>query len=349
MGINTGIEWTDDTLNLWEGCEEVEGNPLCENCYARELAKRFGKDLWGGNVPRRAVKSAWKNVNKMQRLAKEAGEIRLVFVMSIGDIFEKNMPLQIPAKNPEGGADFTTTGEIRDLFFERITEGAYPNLVFQFLTKRPSIVMRLVPESWHTDWPQNVWVGTSAGDQKNVDSYLPHLKKIPAPVRFVSMEPLMGDVDLSQHTDYIDWIITGGESGRKARPMHPSWEKSVRKQAEEAGVPYFFKQWGEWKPICAMEGDECSNLYVDAKKYPEGFPEDLKVKKCTVRELVMHLDGSLHEACSPLAFSGHDPMTMYRVGKKKSGNGVIDNYHEDPKQYMQIPNPKLKVTGDNLL
>jgi len=150
-----------------------------------------------------------------------------------------------------------------------------PNLDWLLLTKRPENVMQMVPEPWREGFPPNVWLGTSVEDQKTADERIPHLLKCPAAVRFLSCEPLLSGVDLApfilnpkaEHLNPcgcgdgecstcwqspatynlgIHWVIVGGESGQGARPMHPDWARSIRDQCVSAGVPFFFKQWGEW-------------------------------------------------------------------------------------------------------
>lgn len=262
---NSKIEWTKNTLQFWWGCDEVDGNPACDNCYARAWAERFGWDIWGHDKPRRPVGSAWKNVGKWQRKAAKAGRIDLVFTSSMSDIFEKSMPLITPTQVSGTPIIAETTGALRDEFFGRISKGHYPNLVFQFLTKRPPNIMRMVPKAWHENWPRNVWVGTSAGDQENVDRLVPHLLMVPAPVRFLSAEPLTERIDISAYLiphfaaddprhyprrDGLEQVIVGGESGGNARPMHPDWVRDLRDQCQDYGTAFFFKQWGEWAPNC---------------------------------------------------------------------------------------------------
>jgi len=136
-----------------------------------------------------------------------------------------------------------------------------PNLDWLLLTKRPEKVLELVPASWYyfddpsSKFPDNVWIGTSVEDQATAKSRITELLQIPAKIRFLSCEPLLGSVDLDVprigrdsflRTGLIDWVIVGGESGPNARPMHPDWARSLRDQCVNANVPFFFKQWGQW-------------------------------------------------------------------------------------------------------
>ena len=121
--------------------------------------------------------------------------------------------------------------------------------------------MRMVPDSWLENWPAHIWIGTSIENQEYADLRIPELLKIPAKVRFLSVEPLLGPVNIMRYLlsgahkwqQNINWVIVGGESGPHARPMHPQWARDLRDQCVKAGVPYFFKQWGEsvpyeWQP-----------------------------------------------------------------------------------------------------
>jgi protein gp37 len=130
-----------------------------------------------------------------------------------------------------------------------------PWLDWLLLTKRPENFSKMVP--WTGNWPQNVWIGTTAENQEKADQRVPILLQYPAVIRFVSCEPLLGKVDLDQWLNHrhkkqfsmtIDWVIAGAESGYNARPTHPSWPRNLRDQCLSAHVPFHFKQWGCWRP-----------------------------------------------------------------------------------------------------
>jgi protein gp37 len=124
-------------------------------------------------------------------------------------------------------------------------------LTWLLLTKRPQIAAAIVPEHWKRNgWPKNAWPGTSAVTQKWADLRIPALLKIPESNHFLSAEPLSERLELSCHVGGLglSWVIAGGQSGKDARPMHPDWAQSLRDQCVLAGVPFFFKQWGEWTP-----------------------------------------------------------------------------------------------------
>lgn len=241
MAQNSKIEWTTHTANLWWGCTEVHAG--CDNCYARVLANRWGDNVWGNDVPRRPIKSVWKDLARYQREAKKANRIDRVFVGSMMDIAEKSMPLS------EKIDHFEFTDDLRQELFTQITwgdEGLYPNLLFLFLTKRPSNIPKYVPAGWLDNPPKNVMFGTSPVNQATFDMLVPQLLKLKGK-KFLSIEPQLGEVHL--RWSGIDWIIQGGESGPKKRPFNLSWARSMREQCKEAGIPYFFKQIDKIQPI----------------------------------------------------------------------------------------------------
>ena len=276
MGELSSIEWTDHTFNPWWGCTRV--SPGCEHCYAESWAKRFGV-AWGRTAERRsASEKVWSAPLRWNRNAALAGRPARVFCASMADVFEDRRDLD----------------DARARLWDLID--ATPNLIWLLLTKRPENILSLVPDVWvptHSveewaHWPANVWVGTTVEDQRRADERIPHLLDVPAPVRFLSCEPLLGPVNLEHQlatvgtcptcdgccsvpvpgggmacpdcyddpsgqgartVPQIHWVIAGGESGPHARPMHPDWARRLRDQATDAGVPFLFKQWGDWLPF----------------------------------------------------------------------------------------------------
>lgn len=249
MGDTTAIAWADHTFNPWWGCTKI--SPACDHCYAERDARRWGFNVWGHDTPRRLLSdNNWARPRVWDRNAAEAGHPALVFCASMADVFEPRSDL-----DPE-------RARLWDLLEET------PNLIWLLLTKRPEQVRRLVPQGWlHGTWPANAWVGTTAEDQEHLRIRLPRLRHIPAPVRFLSMEPLLEPVDLSADlgvrwdaddsewfpdgpkTDHgIGWVIVGGESGPRHRPMEMRWANELHDQCEAAGVPFFFKQVGGLRP-----------------------------------------------------------------------------------------------------
>lgn len=226
MGQNSTIEWTDHTFNPWWGCVRVSDG--CKHCYAEALAKRYGLQIWGVETERRFMSDGhWKQPHKWNKEAQRRGQRARVFCASMADVFEDNDAL---------------TAE-RSKLWELIEQTQ--SLDWLLLTKRPENMRRLAP--WDR-WPPNVWAMTTTENQRAVDKRLPYLVDIQASVRGLSVEPLLGEIDLTHWLGQIDWVIVGGESGAGARPMNPQWVRSLRDQCLDAGVAFFFKQWGNWSP-----------------------------------------------------------------------------------------------------
>ena len=235
MGEFSKIEWTHHTFNPWWGCTRV--SPACKFCYAETWSHRLGLNIWGPKSERRFFSEAhWRHPIRWNEAAGRKGIRARVFCASMADIFEDRRELD----------------EWRERVWPLIE--ATPNLDWLLLTKRPQRVAKCVP--WKAAWPNNVWVGTTAENQKWADKRIPYLIDIPAKVRFLSCEPLLGELDLSQWLktsqpapNRVDWVIAGGESGAKARPMNPQWVRNLRDQCVRAKVPFHFKQWGHWAPV----------------------------------------------------------------------------------------------------
>lgn len=282
MAENSAIEWTDHTFNPWIGCTKVSAG--CDNCYAETLATRRLGVAWGPHAERRrTAESTWRQPLAWNRKAERTGQRYRVFCASLADVFDNQVP----------------DSWLEDLWRLIIDT---PHLDWLLLTKRPQLIRRrlrealAVAESYGPQWqavidwvcrwlagdpPPNVWLGTTVENQAEADRRIPHLLAVPAVVRFLSCEPLLGPVNLPFAAGYcracntmttgsidghsmdpdspcfagevgvdamINWVIAGGESGPGARPMHPDWARSLRDQCATAGVPFFFKQWGEWAP-----------------------------------------------------------------------------------------------------
>lgn len=243
MAENTKIEWTDHTTNLWWGCTKVHAG--CDNCYAEHLSDtRYKLGLWCGST-RKKIKSAFLDLAKFQRMAAKANEVHRVFVGSMMDIFEKTQPLV----DHHGNLLDENTGDLRDLLFSKISEGAYPNLVFLLLTKRPSNINKYIPHDWLSSPPENVYFGCSPVDQSTYENFYAHMMKVRGNT-FYSIEPQLGEIMLYE-ADKIDWIIQGGESGPNKRPFNLDWAYEMMVQCEALKIPYFFKQIDKVKPIPA--------------------------------------------------------------------------------------------------
>lgn len=239
MAENSKIEWCDHTVNLWWGCTEVHEG--CDNCYARTFSHRYdnGNSLWGNDVPRRMINSAFSNLAKFQRKAKDANEIHRVFIGSMMDIFEKSMPLLNPLDH------ITETDDLRQELFTQIDFELYDYLMMLFLTKRPSNINKMIPAGW--SYEPGMMFGTSPVNQQTFDTLVRQLLEVPAK-RFLSIEPQLGPIKLGK-LEGIDWIIQGGESGHGRRPFNLDWARSMRDECASLGIPYFFKQIDKVQPI----------------------------------------------------------------------------------------------------
>jgi protein gp37 len=226
MGKNSKIEWTHHTFNPWWGCTKV--SEACKNCYAEAWSKRVGQKVWGPKAERRFFgERHWLEPCKWDIDARTAQGRQRVFIASMADVFEDRRELD----------------PWRHKLWKLIQ--ATPNLDWLLLTKRPELVANLV--QWNVGWPPNVWIGTTVENQESADVRLPHLSKLPVAVRFISAEPLIGPLNIRPWLGTtIDWVITGGESGPRARPTNPSWFRDLLGQCMAASVPFHFKQWGDW-------------------------------------------------------------------------------------------------------
>jgi protein gp37 len=215
MAQLSSIEWTEATWNPVTGCSKV--SPGCAHCYAETFAERFR------GVPGHPYERGFELQLRPERVEQPLkwAQSRMIFVNSMSDLFHEGVPEQ---------------------FIESVlsvmTEAHWHT--FQILTKRSERLAQLAPRLY---WPDNVWMGVSVENQRwahRVDD----LRKVPASVRFLSCEPLLGPLRLDLRG--IHWVIVGGESGPRARPMRAEWVRDIRRQCEEAGIAFFFKQWGAY-------------------------------------------------------------------------------------------------------
>lgn len=270
MAETTAIEWCDATLNLWWGCTKVSAG--CKNCYAETLSDRYGRNNWGPNGVRQEVKSWRETLRKIAKRAEREERRLRVFVQSMSDLFE----------GPEtmGGED-SENWRVTSALREEFLVGAvwdYPQLDFLVLTKRPE----LAPTRPYS-YPDNVWMGVSVEDEGTAETRIPHLLAIPASIRFLSCEPLLGPLDLAYllwdgseqfgtALPGIDWVIVGGESGTGARPMAPEWARSIRDDCVRARTAFFFKQWGEFSQDGVRVGKKRAGRLLDGCEWSQ-FPE----------------------------------------------------------------------------
>lgn len=228
MGKYTSIEWTHHTFNPWWGCSKV--SEACRECYAEKWSKRTGNCLWGKDANRRFFGDKhWDEPLKWNREAEKLRERRRVFCASMADVFEDREDLKM----------------WRDRLWSLITQTTM--LDWLLLTKRPENIGRMVP--WQRKWPTNVWLGATVEDQENAERRIPEIFKYNAHIHFISGEPLLGPININPWIDSLDWVIIGGESGSRARPTHPVWIYVIRDLCVSKKKPFFFKQWGSWRPI----------------------------------------------------------------------------------------------------
>lgn len=218
MPDRTAIEWTDATWNPVTGCTKI--SPGCAYCYAEAITLRFkrggpflpGKTTIVLHPERLEAPSKWKSPKR-------------IFVNSMSDVFHEEVP-------------FAFISKIFDVMRDN------PRHTFQVLTKRPEHMFKYISSPDFVDWPDNAWIGVSVENQYWADRRIPLLTKVPARVRFLSVEPLLKEVDLKPLLVGIHWVIVGGESGPKARPIDPRWVRQIRDDCKDTGVAFFFKQWG---------------------------------------------------------------------------------------------------------
>jgi protein gp37 len=214
MATNSKIEWTEMTWNPVTGCTKVSQG--CKNCYAERMARRLqamGADRYRNGF---GVTLHPDLVDAPRRWR----EPRLVFVNSMSDLFHESVPLAF----------------IQEVF---ATIASVPQHTFQILTKRSD---RLRDVAHQLPWPRNLWMGVSV-ESAEVMGRISDLAEVPAAIRFLSCEPLIGPLN-NLVLEGINWVIVGGESGPRARPMQKEWVESILRQCRSADVPFFFKQWG---------------------------------------------------------------------------------------------------------
>lgn len=305
MSQQTNIEWCDATFNPWIGCTAI--SPGCQNCYAEaQMDKRLQQVNWGAGNPRKRTSAAnWKQPLRWNKLAQKG---HFVQCTECGKREFRKWDDSIPpgglsfCSNP-GCLSLSESHSVRarprvfcsslaDVFDNEVDQlwredlwtliESTPNLDWLLLTKRVGNVKEMVPSYWLAgEWPSHVWLGATVVNQEEAERDIPKLLDIPAAIKFVSIEPMLGPIDLTaiertQSPGYfgdclqwyhqphgerntkwqgIDWVICGGESGPNARPMRPYWVRTLRNQCYAADVPFLFKQWGEWAPNCFLRDD----------------------------------------------------------------------------------------------
>jgi protein gp37 len=391
MADRTSIEWTDATVNAINGCTVL--SPGCKRCYAMKQAHRIpfraglvtktaGGMVWNGEVyfhaPALILPLKWRRP-------------RRIFWNAHGDTFHDNVPTEwidqvfmTCALTPQHVHQILTKRSARMRAY--LNDPETPRRIMALLRdwggSLPAAASRRARAHWALEaWPlRNVWMGVSVEDQPRANERIPDLLHARAAVRFLSMEPLLGAIDLraielpddpecsctdlrlDARTGYhsgtphqepgigkrslppplpgLDWVIVGGESGHGARPLHHGWVRDIWHACVMSGVAFFFKQWGEWAPVCDIDSDVLEALYDPP---PEHDPEGRR--RCRVEQLVLHADGRRFEldcwsrengarddALVKAFQAGQDGMLMMRIGKKRAGRKLYGNeYSEMPR------------------
>lgn len=240
MSTYSDIEWTEQTWNPVTGCTKV--SPGCKHCYAEVMARRLKAMNAAGYEDGFALRLMPERLEQPLRRRKPT----VYFVNSMSDLFHEDVP---------------------DQYIDRVMEviTKTPQHTYQILTKRAE---RIRDYYSSRPVPPNVWLGVSVEDRKYGLPRIPHLRSVAAKVRFLSVEPLLedlGEFDLSG----IDWVIVGGESGHKARPMKMEWVRNVQVQCDTAQVPFFFKQWGVWGEDGVKRSKKANGRLLDGQLYDE--------------------------------------------------------------------------------
>ena len=242
MAENSAIEWTDATWNPVTGCTKV--SPGCKYCYAERLSLRLQAM---GNPRYKSGFGLTLHPDQLE-LPFKWRQPRRIFVNSMSDLFHEDIP-----------------DEYIQAVFEVMNRASWHN--FQILTKRAVRLARLASD---LAWTPNIWQGVSVESPTYI-SRIVHLQKVPARVRFLSLEPLLAPISNLPLAD-IGWVIVGGESGPRHRPIKPEWIRDIRDQCRSIGVPFFFKQWGGFT-------SKSGGCLLDGKTWHE-WPESARVESC---------------------------------------------------------------------
>lgn len=371
MADKSKIEWTDATWNPITGCTVVDEG--CRNCYAAHLITSW--PAIGNHPSRKGL--ARKNADGVAKWLDQPlrwKKPRRIFVFAHGDLFHESVPdewidqvfaamalapqhtFQVLTKRPDRMRAYLKKASLLD-------DQGFPaediRIRVTSWTQTPSWrqrhpgIAKTVPLRkfcQQVKWPlPHLWLGTSISDQASADLRIPELLATPAAIRFISAEPLLGpvnltdltrpagmgthhysaldcDVDKADDQDFkgatIDWVIAGGESGPNARPMHPDWARSLRDQCAEAGVPFHFKQWGEFLPL------DQTKLGLDDDYYHPAPARDLEAsRRCKHDSLCLSADGRAiplgvaggYHTAATAAFTHTRDMSMFRIGKSRAG------------------------------
>ncbi len=378
MAENSSIEWTDATWNPVVGCTKVSpGCAHCyAETMGKRLRAMALADIEAGRDPgrKRAYIDAinehghWSGqlIPQPDALAEPLKwkKPRMVFVNSMSDLFHESLsdqfidgvfavmnatlhqlPIgpnsgrwhtyQVLTKRADRMAEYIASRSTRSY-----EHGEHP--IFEAGRGKKGLLcghgMEVMNAGACLTWPlPNVWLGVSVENRAQLQR-IEALRRTPAAIRFLSLEPLLEDLGTIDLTG-IHWVIVGGESGPNARPIHPDWVRSLRDQCLAAGVAFFFKQWGEWKPISEMTEAEWQPYYVSNRKARPGQRQsdvdDLYGRRCTIPTSSIRFDGK--HGNGPMMFEvidGHYGYQTFRVGKKAAGRSV------DGQEWNQFPSVK---------
>jgi protein gp37 len=342
MADRSAIEWTHSTFNPWIGCTKV--SPACDHCYAEVSTPSRTRGVeWGAGKPRQRTSAGnWKlplrwnaepfytcgcgyhgtmhdmTTNAIHGCGLQFRRVRRrVFCASLADVFDNEV-------NPSWRIDL----------FGLIEQT--PNLDWLLLTKRIGNANAMIEQAMTgalshalprkiAKWPlPNVWLGATICNQAEADRDIPKLLAVPSAVRFLSIEPMLGPIDLDAFPIYgpdreqlLHWVIAGGESGSHARPSHPYWFRSLRDQCAAARVPFLFNQWGEWGPRAGRlfgSGEDFQSIDPECKRWPD------------IIRLGEHgRDTRICENCTP---DMGEEVFMQKVGKKTAGRMLEGAQHD---------------------
>lgn len=344
------IEWTQETKNITIGCDEV--SPGCLNCYAKNMAYRLA------HIPAQAEnyagltkklpngKIVWTGAIKLmpQRLTEilQTKKPTTFFINSMSDIFHKDVPysyvdklLAVAAVCPQHTFQILTkrADRMHFYFYTRLASiiselnilgKEHPHLFDLASSVAAKLIMGAKWQVWKAVF-KNVWMGVSVENQKAADERIPHLLNIPAAVRWLSCEPLLGPVNLSRYIDnyeeVLHWVVCGGESGHGARPMHPDWARSLRDQCSAANIPFFFKQWGEWYTTWYSTTDNDFSF-----KMFDNFQQWTQKSWVHKGDACISIDGTLCKQGSDFQKCAYPVAIMQKPGKQTAGrllDGVL--------------------------
>ncbi len=363
MGDNTKIEWADATWNPITGCSLV--SPGCTNCYAMRLAggrlqhhpsrtgltqPSKGGPVWTGEV---RFNDAWLTQPIRWRRP------RRVFVCAHGDLFAGSVPDEwidrvlavialapkhtflLLTKRPERIGQYLGNDEV----YRRILRAA--NRLRQW---RPELGAIPISHPCGGVWWPQLWLGASIEDQRRADERREHLHALSMTGwrTFVSYEPALGPVDW-RGWEFLQWMVSGGESGRGARPSHPDWHRDARDFCRAHDIPYCLKSFGDWAPISALSEEGHDALYRSNRSAKDGedreYLDEAFGRRCTVPQLCLSADGSHLPVDNPDAWSAERaPMLAFRVGKKRAGRLLDGQTHDaSPKpQRLQLEFPFIE-------